>query len=87
MDVMLSQEEISFREEFKKFLSRPDLSFILRIDKEDEASTPFAPSLPRRNWEHWPPLWAVQWGCKPISIEPYITMAPRNSGRNISFPR
>ncbi len=36
IDVMLSREEISFREEFKAFLDRLDLSFILRMDKEDE---------------------------------------------------
>ena len=36
IDVMLSKEEISFRNEFKAFLDRLDLSFILRMDKEDE---------------------------------------------------
>ena len=40
IDVMLSQEEISFREEFKTFLGGLDLSFILTMDKEDEKEFP-----------------------------------------------
>jgi acyl-CoA dehydrogenase len=40
MDVMLSKKEVSFREEFKAFLDRLDLSFILRMDKEDEKEFP-----------------------------------------------
>ena len=40
IDVMLSQEEISFREQFKSFLDGLDLSFILRMDKEDEKEFP-----------------------------------------------
>jgi len=40
MDVMLSQEEISFRNEFRAFLGGLDLSFILRMDKEDEKEFP-----------------------------------------------
>jgi alkylation response protein AidB-like acyl-CoA dehydrogenase len=40
IDVMLSQEEISFREQFKAFLDGLDLSFILRMDKEDEKEFP-----------------------------------------------
>ena len=40
IDVMLSHEEISFRKEFKTFLDGLDLSFILRMDKEDEMEFP-----------------------------------------------
>ena len=40
IDVMLSHEEISFRKEFKTFLDGLDLSFILRMDKEDEKEFP-----------------------------------------------
>jgi hypothetical protein len=40
MEAMLSQEEISFRDEFKIFLEGLDLSFILRMDKEDEKEFP-----------------------------------------------
>lgn len=40
IDVMLSQEEISFRRDFKVFLDGLDLSFILRMDKEDEKEFP-----------------------------------------------
>ena len=35
IDLMLSQEEISFRRGFKAFLEGLDLSFILRMDMED----------------------------------------------------
>lgn len=40
IDVMLSREEIAFRKEFKDFLEGLDLSFILRMDKEDEKEFP-----------------------------------------------
>jgi alkylation response protein AidB-like acyl-CoA dehydrogenase len=40
IDVMLSQQEISFREEFRAFLEGLDLSFILRMDREDEKEFP-----------------------------------------------
>ena len=52
VDVMLSQEEISFREEFRTFLSGLDLSFILRMDKEDEKEFPkeFVRQLGKNNY-------------------------------------
>ena len=52
IDVMLSQEEISFREEFKTFLGGLDLSFILRMDKEDEKEFPkdFVRALGQNNY-------------------------------------
>ena len=52
MDVMLSQEEISFRNEFKAFLEGLDLSFILRMDKEDEKEFPkdFVRALGQNNY-------------------------------------
>jgi len=52
IDVMLSQEEISFRNEFKVFLEGLDLSFILRMDKEDEKEFPkdFVSALGQNNY-------------------------------------
>ena len=52
MDVMLSQEEISFRNEFRTFLEGLDLSFILRMDKEDEKEFPkeFVRALGQNNY-------------------------------------
>jgi len=52
IDVMLSQEEISFREEFKTFLGGLDLSFILTMDKEDEKEFPkdFVRALGQNNY-------------------------------------
>ena len=52
IDVMLSREEISFREGFRTFLSGLDLSFILRMDKEDEKEFPkeFVRQLGKNNY-------------------------------------
>ncbi len=52
IDVMLSKEEISFRNEFKSFLKGLDLSFILRMDREDEKEFPkdFVKALGRNNY-------------------------------------
>jgi alkylation response protein AidB-like acyl-CoA dehydrogenase len=52
IDVMLSKEEVSFREGFKAFLDRLDLSFILRMDKEDEKEFPkdFVRALGQNNY-------------------------------------
>jgi acyl-CoA dehydrogenase len=52
IDVMLSKKEVSFREEFKAFLDRLDLSFILRMDKEDEKEFPkdFVRALGQNNY-------------------------------------
>ena len=52
IDLMLSQEEISFRRGFKAFLEGLDLSFILRMDKEDEKEFPkdFVRALGRNNY-------------------------------------
>jgi alkylation response protein AidB-like acyl-CoA dehydrogenase len=52
IDVMLSQEEISFREGFRTFLGALDLSFILRMDKEDEKEFPkeFVRQLGKNNY-------------------------------------
>jgi len=51
-DVMLSQQEISFRNGFKTFLDGLDLSFILRMDKEDEKEFPkdFVRALGQNNY-------------------------------------
>jgi alkylation response protein AidB-like acyl-CoA dehydrogenase len=52
IDVMLSQEEKSFREGFRTFLGGLDLSFILRMDKEDEKEFPkeFVRQLGKNNY-------------------------------------
>lgn len=52
IDVMLSQQEISFREEFRAFLEGLDLSFILRMDREDEKEFPkeFVRLLGQKNY-------------------------------------
>jgi len=52
IDVLLAKEEISFRNEFEAFLERLDLSFILRMDREDEKEFPkdFVKALGRNNY-------------------------------------
>jgi len=40
VDAMLPKKEVSFPEEFNAFLDRLDLSFFLRMDKEDEKEFP-----------------------------------------------
>ncbi len=52
IDVMLSREEVSFRNGFKAFLEELDLSFILRMDKEDEKEFPkdFVRALGQNNY-------------------------------------
>ncbi|MEW6376920.1 MAG: hypothetical protein AB1502_14150 [Thermodesulfobacteriota bacterium] len=52
IDVLLTKEEISFRNEFKAFLERLDLSFILRMDREDEKEFPkdFVKALGQSNY-------------------------------------
>ena len=52
IDVMFSQEEISFRNGFRAFLEGLDLSFILRMDKEDEKEFPkdFVRALGQNNY-------------------------------------
>lgn len=52
IDVVLAREEVTFREDFKKFLHGLDLSFILRMDKEEEKEFPgdFVRILARHNY-------------------------------------
>jgi acyl-CoA dehydrogenase len=52
VDALLHQDEIAFREDFKSFLGGLDLSFILRMDKEDEMEFPkeFVRTLGQNNY-------------------------------------
>ncbi len=52
IDVLLHEDEIAFREGFKSFLGGLDLSFILRMDKEDEKEFPkdFVRTLGQNNY-------------------------------------
>jgi len=52
IDVLLRDEEIAFRKEFKGFLGQLDVSFILRMDKEEEKEFPaeFVRALGRNNY-------------------------------------
>ncbi len=52
IDVMLSKEETYFRNEFRAFLEGLDLSFILRMDKEEEKEFPkdFVRALGKNNY-------------------------------------